>query len=122
MFPEDAWSGLCKRTESARGRGGSVECALVDEYFDCFGKAQLNGKQAEALHRCLAPAVLLAQTTLMPMLFGETVAALSEMNPVIRAVCTYFLKHLRHSWLALENPRVDLLYAELRKFKTPVAA
>ena len=104
---------LCRRTEASRGRDEALTAALIEEYFFCFRKANLNEKQANALIRCLEPAVLLAYATIMPLLYNDTVGQLEELHPVVIAVCTLFFQHLRNSWFALENPKVCEMYGEL---------
>lgn len=115
MFPPDASESLCNRTERSRNRGDSIEAALVEEYFGCFSRARLTERQRKALQRCMESAVILAHATVIPILFTDALNEVPNLHPVIRAVCALFFQHLRHSWLALENPRVEEMYIALRK-------
>lgn len=119
MFPDDLDSAMCNRTETCRGRDDAIEAALIEEYFYCFSRAKLNEKQVHALRRCMDCAVILAHTTVIPLVFTEALNELQNLHPVVRAVCTLFFRHLRHSWFSLENPRVNRMYEELCRFEIP---
>lgn len=116
MFPLALSEPLCNRTQSCRYRSSSIEDALVEEYLDCFSRTHLTEKQGHALLRCMESAVPLAHATVIPIIFQDALNNVQNLHPVIIAVCTHFFGHLRHSWFALENARVDEMYAHLRRF------
>ena len=105
----------CLRTEASHGRGDAIEAALIDEYFACFSKTELTQKQNNALVYCMKPAVTLAHSTVMPLMYQEAVEHINEMNPIVRAVCALFFKYLMSSWFSIENPKIEETFRELRR-------
>jgi len=115
MFPLDASKSLCNRIQKSRNRGDSIEASIVEEYFGCFNRVRLTQRQHRALMRCMESAVILAHATVIPILFPDALNKVPHLHPVIRAICELFFQHLRHSWLSLENPRVEEMYVALQK-------
>ena len=101
---------FCRRFETVVGRGDAVLSALFEEYIHCFRKVSGNSRHQNALLRCMHTAVELAFSTIVPLVYPNAVSAVEDLHPVMRAVCALYLKHLRRSWFALENDRLDALY------------
>jgi hypothetical protein len=104
---------LGRRFETVVGRGEAVLSALLEEYIHCFRKVSGNSRHQDALLRCMHTAVELAFSTIVPLVYPDAVSAAEDLHPVMRAVCALYLKHLRRSWFALENDRLDALYGIL---------
>jgi len=105
---------LGRRFETVVGRGEDVLSALLEEYIHCFRKLCGSPRHQHALLMCMHPAVQLAFSTIVPLVYPNAVSAVDDLHPVTRAVCALYLKHLRRSWFALENDRLDALYEKLQ--------
>lgn len=88
--------------------------ALLEEYIHCFRRVSLDSPSyANALLRCMHLSVEMAFSTITPLFFDNAVSLVDFLHPVMRAVCALYFKHLRRTWFALENDRLDELYTKL---------
>lgn len=94
-------------------RGPAVWNALLEEYIHCFNKSVQTLKHHRVLEQCLPIVLTIAHTTVIPILFPESLSVLSLLHQVECVVCMVFARHLRKTWFSLENERLDTLYAEL---------
>ena len=117
MYDADLDVTLCRRISASRGRGAAIEDGLIEEYFACFSKRHLTDKQRNVLLRCMDLSVMLAHSTIIPVVCRETTCAVKELHPLARAVCVSFFKHLSQSWFALDNPELHVIYEELKRRK-----
>tara|TARA_B110001450_G_scaffold187135_1_gene175200 strand:+ start:445 stop:639 length:195 start_codon:yes stop_codon:yes gene_type:complete len=58
-------------------------------------------------------AVGLAFSTTVPLFLHDALGVLDDLHPVTKAVCVLYFKHLRMSWFALENDKLDVVYKKL---------
>ena len=58
-------------------------------------------------------AVGLAFSTIVPLFFHDAMSVLDDLHQVTKAVYAVYFKHLRMSWFALENDRLDEVYRKL---------
>jgi hypothetical protein len=104
---------LGQRFETVVGRGEAVQVALLEEYIRCFRKVSRDTQHFNALLRCMHPSVELAFSTITPLFFEDALSVVDLLHPVMRVVCALYFKHLRRTWFALENDRLDKLYRKL---------
>ena len=85
----------------------------MEEYIHCFNNSVHTLKHRAILEQCLPTVLTIAHTTVIPILFPESLSVLSLLHQVECVVCMAFARHLRKTWFSLENERLDKLYVEL---------
>ena len=104
------------RFETAAGRENAVLFALMEEYIFCFRTIDNTSKHRRAVLKSMNTSIELAFSTIVPLLFCNAFESIDNLHPVMRVICTVYFRHLRVSWFALENDRLDTLYSKLTGF------